>query len=357
MAEDSLYEVLGVSENASHEEIETRFRDLARRVHPDVGGTESLFRRVRGAYETLSDPKKRAAYDALRSAPVPTGEDDLVENSGWVRVDETPSSRPPPRPEDRRGPKPSESAQQPPSSAEPTTWLSPNLNSKPPALDFLWNRPWIVVLIAGFVITPVSRTFSTFGTLLFILGLIAGLGSRRAAHKYALRGAEQGRVDLMYGSSFEHYVGEVMRSSGYRVKHVGGTDHFGADLLAEREGVRSVVQTKCYVGSVGVQAIQEVVAAQAHYLANHAIAVTNSSFSSPAVRLACSNQVELWDRNKLADLARNLPRDTRVSPLSLFGSELAEGFSLSIHFFGAFLIGLVSVSSATGSGRRRRRRR
>jgi restriction system protein len=235
--------------------------------------------------------------------------------------------------------------------------LSPNLNSKPPALDFLWNRPWIVVLIAGFVITPVSRTFSTFGTLLFILGLIAGLGSRRAAHKYALRGAEQGRVDLMYGSSFEHYVGEVMRSSGYRVKHVGGTDHFGADLLAEREGVRSVVQTKCYVGSVGVQAIQEVVAAQAHYLANHAIAVTNSSFSSPAVRLACSNQVELWDRNKLADLARNLPRDTRVSPLSLFGSELAEGFSLSIHFFGAFLIGLVSVSSATGSGRRRRRRR
>ena len=138
-----------------------------------------------------------------------------------------------------------------------------------------------------------------------------------------------------------------MRSSGYRVKHVGGTDHFGADLLAEREGVRSVVQTKCYVGSVGVQAIQEVVAAQAHYLANHAIAVTNSSFSSPAVRLACSNQVELWD----------LPRDTRVSPLSLFGSELAEGFSLSIHFFGAFLIGLVSVSSATGSGRRRRRRR
>lgn len=60
------YEVLQVSRNADFETIERVFRLLAKRYHPDnvLTGDESRFRGVVEAYRVLSDPEKRAAYDA-----------------------------------------------------------------------------------------------------------------------------------------------------------------------------------------------------------------------------------------------------------------------------------------------------
>ena len=74
----SFYEILGVREDASAEEIKGAFRQLVRRVHPDVAGEASAprFREVWQAYETLSDTDRRRAYDdqlacgrAWRAAP------------------------------------------------------------------------------------------------------------------------------------------------------------------------------------------------------------------------------------------------------------------------------------------------
>jgi Ca-activated chloride channel family protein len=65
------YAILGVPPTASPEEIKQAFRALARRVHPDVmpgAGTSLLFRLVHEAYEVLSDPERRAAYDRQRQA-------------------------------------------------------------------------------------------------------------------------------------------------------------------------------------------------------------------------------------------------------------------------------------------------
>ena len=60
------YEVLGVSRDASSEEIKRAFRKLAFQYHPDRNrddGAEAKFKEVNEAYEVLSDADKRAAYD------------------------------------------------------------------------------------------------------------------------------------------------------------------------------------------------------------------------------------------------------------------------------------------------------
>ncbi|MGH3448288.1 MAG: DnaJ domain-containing protein, partial [Nocardioidaceae bacterium] len=61
-----LYEVLGVSREASSEEIKKAYRRLARQLHPDVNPdaeTQERFKLVTHAYDVLGDPQKREMYD------------------------------------------------------------------------------------------------------------------------------------------------------------------------------------------------------------------------------------------------------------------------------------------------------
>ncbi|CAA6800785.1 MAG: DnaJ-class molecular chaperone CbpA [uncultured Sulfurovum sp.] len=62
----SLYETLGVSDNASSDEIKKAYRKLARKYHPDINKEESAqekFKEINAAYEVLSDAEKKAQYD------------------------------------------------------------------------------------------------------------------------------------------------------------------------------------------------------------------------------------------------------------------------------------------------------
>ena len=66
------YAALGVERGASADEIKKAYRRLAQKYHPDVSkepGAETKFKEVAEAYQTLKDPEKRAAYDALGSRP------------------------------------------------------------------------------------------------------------------------------------------------------------------------------------------------------------------------------------------------------------------------------------------------
>jgi curved DNA-binding protein len=61
--EKNYYDVLGVKDTASTEEIKKAFKKLARKHHPDAGGDEARFKDISAAYDVLGDKDKRAEYD------------------------------------------------------------------------------------------------------------------------------------------------------------------------------------------------------------------------------------------------------------------------------------------------------
>jgi curved DNA-binding protein CbpA len=68
------YQTLGLTHEASSDEIRDAYRSLAKKYHPDVSelpDSEDLFIEVTEAYEILSDPTKRRRYDLTRHSPSP----------------------------------------------------------------------------------------------------------------------------------------------------------------------------------------------------------------------------------------------------------------------------------------------
>jgi len=110
-------------------------------------------------------------------------------------------------------------------------------------------------------------------------------------------------IDSMDGKKFEKYLEVLFERLGYKVERTRYIGDYGADLVTQKNGVKTVIQAKRHKNKVGVKAIQEAVAAKGYYNCDKAMVITNSYFTTQAKELAVKNGVDLWDRK---DLVKNL---------------------------------------------------
>lgn len=106
--------------------------------------------------------------------------------------------------------------------------------------------------------------------------------------------------NIQNGYEFEEFCFSLYTELGYFTEHTKLSNDQGADLVIEKDGIRSVVQAKFYSTPVGNKAIQEVVASKAYYdNAPHAIVITNNTFTPSAIKLAEANSVILINGDEI----------------------------------------------------------
>ena len=104
-------------------------------------------------------------------------------------------------------------------------------------------------------------------------------------------------MDELEGHDFEYYCADLLREHGFLdVEVTKGSGDFGADILAEKDGVSYAIQCKCYDKPIGVKAVQEVYAGRDYYDCMIGVVMTNQYFTAPAVELARKLKIMLWDR-------------------------------------------------------------
>ena len=109
-------------------------------------------------------------------------------------------------------------------------------------------------------------------------------------------------IEQMDGFEFEKLIGDLFRKAGYKVTVTKKSRDQGADLIVERNGIATAIQTKKYTGSVGNTAVQEVVAAIKFYDCYRAMVITTGTFTKGAFELASRNGVQLIDKKGLDNL-------------------------------------------------------
>lgn len=114
--------------------------------------------------------------------------------------------------------------------------------------------------------------------------------------------AKANELDKLSGTEFEEFLAGLLRAQGYTADLTAVTGDYGADLILNKDGRRIAVQTKRYVGSVGVQAVQEALSGQAYYECDTAWVVTTGTFTSNARALAEKSGVKLIGRSDLGHL-------------------------------------------------------
>jgi hypothetical protein len=108
--------------------------------------------------------------------------------------------------------------------------------------------------------------------------------------------------DDMTPSEFETFCAEELRRAGWNARVTMQSRDQGVDVVAEKSGVRVVVQCKLYARPVGNKSVQEAAAARAHEQADYGIVVSNNRYTQDAEQLASTNKIFLLHYTELANL-------------------------------------------------------
>lgn len=173
----SYYEVLGVRPDASDDEVHAAYRAAIALVHPDRAGEagSALAVLINAAHDVLSDPTKRAAYDAELAGATTTSDEgwgDGDDDDGWV-VDDSPPPRSAPAP----SPSPS------PSSASASASHTPNIRPRPFLLRRVPRAGWLLLATVGVIIAVALGHLSPWATAAAI-ALDVGVLTRWCSHMW-----------------------------------------------------------------------------------------------------------------------------------------------------------------------------
>ncbi len=110
-------------------------------------------------------------------------------------------------------------------------------------------------------------------------------------------------MDELEGHDFEYYCADILKDHGFiDVEVTKGSGDFGADILAEKDGITYAFQCKCYDKPVGVRAVEEIYAGRDYYDRMVGVVMTNQYFTEPAVNMARKFNILLWDRGYIKEM-------------------------------------------------------
>lgn len=173
---------------------------------------------------------------------------------------------------------------------------------------------WLAIVIGSFFLVTVAigvgsdGTYGMFVSVAFILAMIF-LGVwviSRQKNTQSVPTLKIYETDPLSLSpiEYEEYCAKLLKSAGWAVSTTKASGDQGADVVAELRGIRAVVQCKRYGSKVGNHAVQEAVAAKAHYSAHIAVVVCPLGYTRAANELAKSNRTILLGHNDLANLEK-----------------------------------------------------
>ena len=110
------------------------------------------------------------------------------------------------------------------------------------------------------------------------------------------------------GIAYERFCAARLREGGWKARPTQASGDQGADIVAERDGLRLVVQCKRYGKPVGNSAVQEAAAAARYWSGDVAAVVSNAGFTPAARKLAAAADVVLLHHDDLVDFEPSLSR-------------------------------------------------
>ena len=117
-------------------------------------------------------------------------------------------------------------------------------------------------------------------------------------------------IDNLDGIQFENYFAKLLKKIGYNnVQVTKSSGDYGTDIIAYKDCYKYAFQCKRYSKKIGPKPIGEVLRGMRMYNCSKGVVITNNYFTEQAKNEAKVCDVELWDRNKLISILKEINKE------------------------------------------------